>query len=250
LSLDVFASQKTQEVIDCFKAIRCTISFIPGGTTGFIQVCDTVVNRSLKARIMIVRLKLDRARRFRTQGQLIPWGMATSPFTQFICKNNCVSSSVCLLVLLMFWGVMYRCFAFDDRDRLYPRLSPFLRFPEFGDMVLHGLAAGDVVSICAFSSARRPCLFSGCCSSSCSNSCSCSGSCSASFSSCSSPHCCSCRETDLPVSQGIVSSLYPEARAALVYNDPGCRLIFCILEEGTSSAKHWNIEAPAAFEDE
>jgi hypothetical protein len=51
LSLDVFAGQKTQEVIDCFKAIRCTTSFIPGGTTGFIQVCDTVVNRSLKARI-------------------------------------------------------------------------------------------------------------------------------------------------------------------------------------------------------
>ena len=51
LSLDVFAGQKTREVIDCFKAIRCTTSFIPGGTSGFVQVCDTVVNRSLKARI-------------------------------------------------------------------------------------------------------------------------------------------------------------------------------------------------------
>jgi hypothetical protein len=51
LSLDVFAGQKTKEVIDCFKALKCTTSFIPGGTTGFIQVCDTVVNRSLKARI-------------------------------------------------------------------------------------------------------------------------------------------------------------------------------------------------------
>jgi hypothetical protein len=28
-----------------------TTSFIPGGTTGFVQVCDTVVNRSLKNRI-------------------------------------------------------------------------------------------------------------------------------------------------------------------------------------------------------
>jgi hypothetical protein len=51
LALDVFAGQKTKEVIDCFKALKCTTSFIPGGTTGFIQVCDTVVNRSLKARI-------------------------------------------------------------------------------------------------------------------------------------------------------------------------------------------------------
>src|ERR1700709_954695 len=51
LSLDVFAGQKTKEVIDCFKALKCTTSFIPSGTTGFVQVCDTVVNRALKARI-------------------------------------------------------------------------------------------------------------------------------------------------------------------------------------------------------
>src|SRR3984885_28185 len=51
LSLDVFASQKTKEVINSFQALKCTTSFIPGGTTGFVQVCDTVVNRSLKARI-------------------------------------------------------------------------------------------------------------------------------------------------------------------------------------------------------
>ena len=51
LSLDVFASQKTKEVINSFKALKCTTSFIPGGTTGFVQVCDTVINRSLKARI-------------------------------------------------------------------------------------------------------------------------------------------------------------------------------------------------------
>jgi hypothetical protein len=41
----------TKEVIHSFKALKCTTSFIPGGTTGFVQVCDTVVNRSLKARI-------------------------------------------------------------------------------------------------------------------------------------------------------------------------------------------------------
>jgi hypothetical protein len=43
LSLDVFAGQKTKEVIAGFKALKCT--------TGFVQVCDTVVNKSLKARI-------------------------------------------------------------------------------------------------------------------------------------------------------------------------------------------------------
>jgi hypothetical protein len=51
LSLDVFSGQKTKEVIASFKALKCTTSFIPGGTTGFIQVCDTVINKSLKARI-------------------------------------------------------------------------------------------------------------------------------------------------------------------------------------------------------
>jgi hypothetical protein len=51
LSLDVFAGQKTNEVIAGFKALKRTTSFIPGGTTGFVQVCDTVVNRSLPAPI-------------------------------------------------------------------------------------------------------------------------------------------------------------------------------------------------------
>ena len=51
LSLDVFSGQKTKEVITSFKALKCTTSFIPGGTTGFIQVCDTAINKSLKARI-------------------------------------------------------------------------------------------------------------------------------------------------------------------------------------------------------
>ena len=49
LSLDVFSGQKTKEVIHSFKALKCTTSFIPSGTTGFVQVYDTVVNRPLKA---------------------------------------------------------------------------------------------------------------------------------------------------------------------------------------------------------
>src|ERR1700722_20919134 len=51
LSLDVFSGQKTKEVITSFKALKCTTSFIPGSTTGHIQVCDTVINKSLKNRI-------------------------------------------------------------------------------------------------------------------------------------------------------------------------------------------------------
>ena len=51
LSLDVFSGQKIKEVIASFKSLKFTTSFIPGGTTDFIQVCDTVINKSLKARI-------------------------------------------------------------------------------------------------------------------------------------------------------------------------------------------------------
>jgi hypothetical protein len=51
LSLDVFSGQKTKEVITSFKALKYTTSFIPSSTTGFIQVCDTAINKSLKARI-------------------------------------------------------------------------------------------------------------------------------------------------------------------------------------------------------
>jgi hypothetical protein len=41
-------------VITSFNALKCTTSFIPGGTTGFIQVCDTVINKSLKDRIEVL----------------------------------------------------------------------------------------------------------------------------------------------------------------------------------------------------
>jgi hypothetical protein len=42
---------KTQQVIDSFKSIKCTTSFIPSGTTGFVQVWDTTINHALKSRI-------------------------------------------------------------------------------------------------------------------------------------------------------------------------------------------------------
>ena len=38
-------------MITSFKALKCTTSFIPSGTTGFIQVCDTVINKSLKDQV-------------------------------------------------------------------------------------------------------------------------------------------------------------------------------------------------------
>jgi hypothetical protein len=44
-------SPPLSEVIVSFKALKYITSFIPGNTTGFVQVCDTVVNRSLKTRI-------------------------------------------------------------------------------------------------------------------------------------------------------------------------------------------------------
>jgi hypothetical protein len=51
LSLDVFKGQLNDKVLTAFKQINCTCSFIPGGTTGFIQVCDVAINKPLKERI-------------------------------------------------------------------------------------------------------------------------------------------------------------------------------------------------------
>src|SRR5271165_2347118 len=51
LSLDVFKGQLNDNVIGAFKNINCTCSFIPGGTTGYIQVCDVAINKPLKDRI-------------------------------------------------------------------------------------------------------------------------------------------------------------------------------------------------------
>jgi len=51
LSLNVFKGQLNNKVLAEFKRINCTCSFILGGTTGFIQVCDVAINKPLKDRI-------------------------------------------------------------------------------------------------------------------------------------------------------------------------------------------------------
>jgi hypothetical protein len=51
LTLDVFKGQLNAKVLAKFKCINCTCSFIPGGTTGFIQVYDVAINKPLKDRI-------------------------------------------------------------------------------------------------------------------------------------------------------------------------------------------------------
>jgi hypothetical protein len=70
LSLDVFAGQKTTEVTDALKSINCTTSFIPGGTTGFIQVCDTAINKALKDRIEeLADIYIDQNEERRVEGK-------------------------------------------------------------------------------------------------------------------------------------------------------------------------------------
>jgi hypothetical protein len=51
LSLDVYKGQLNNIVLAEFKQINCTCSFILGGTTGFVQVCDVTINKPLKDRI-------------------------------------------------------------------------------------------------------------------------------------------------------------------------------------------------------
>ena len=51
LLLDVFKGQFNDEVLAAFKGINCTCSFIPSGTTGFIQACDVRINKVLKNQI-------------------------------------------------------------------------------------------------------------------------------------------------------------------------------------------------------
>jgi hypothetical protein len=48
LSLDVYKGQLNNIVLAEFKRINCTCSFILGGTTGFVQVCDVAINKPLK----------------------------------------------------------------------------------------------------------------------------------------------------------------------------------------------------------
>jgi hypothetical protein len=48
LLLDVFKGQLNDNVLAEFKRINCTCSFILGGTTSFIQVCNVAINKPLK----------------------------------------------------------------------------------------------------------------------------------------------------------------------------------------------------------
>jgi len=52
LTLNVFKGQLNDEVLAEFKRMNCTCSFIPSGTTGFIQVCDVAINKPLKDQIL------------------------------------------------------------------------------------------------------------------------------------------------------------------------------------------------------
>jgi hypothetical protein len=60
-----------RRVDSSFKALKCnlTTSFIPGGTTGFIQVCDTVINKSLKDRIKELADQIDEHEREWVEGK-------------------------------------------------------------------------------------------------------------------------------------------------------------------------------------
>jgi hypothetical protein len=49
LTLNAFAPQMTKSVIAEFKKLNCTTSYIPGGCTGFVQVLDISLNKTLKA---------------------------------------------------------------------------------------------------------------------------------------------------------------------------------------------------------
>jgi len=51
LALNVFKGQHNNKVLAEFKQINCICSFILGGTTSFIQVCDVAINKLLKDRI-------------------------------------------------------------------------------------------------------------------------------------------------------------------------------------------------------
>jgi hypothetical protein len=48
LTLDVFKGQLNDDVLAKFKQINYTCSFIPSGTTSFVQVYDVAINKPLK----------------------------------------------------------------------------------------------------------------------------------------------------------------------------------------------------------
>jgi hypothetical protein len=56
LAIDVFRAHNTTEVIAAFKQLKTTVSLIPGGCTGFVQVLDIALNQLLK---MLIKEKTD-----------------------------------------------------------------------------------------------------------------------------------------------------------------------------------------------
>jgi len=48
LTVHLFAAHKTQEVLDTFQANHITVSLIPGGCTGLVQLLDVGINRPFK----------------------------------------------------------------------------------------------------------------------------------------------------------------------------------------------------------
>ena len=48
LAIDAFRVHNTSEVMASFKALKTTVSLIPGGCTGFVQVLDVALNQPMK----------------------------------------------------------------------------------------------------------------------------------------------------------------------------------------------------------
>jgi len=54
LVLDLFATHKTQEVLDTFLANDITLSLIPGGCTSLVQPLDVSINRPFKDILKVI----------------------------------------------------------------------------------------------------------------------------------------------------------------------------------------------------
>lgn len=56
LAIDAFRAHNTSEVMDAFKALKTTVSLIPGGCTSFVQVLDVALNQPMK---MLIKQEAD-----------------------------------------------------------------------------------------------------------------------------------------------------------------------------------------------
>jgi hypothetical protein len=48
LAIDAFRAHNTLEVIEALWKLKTTVSLIPGGCTGFVQVLDVALNQLMK----------------------------------------------------------------------------------------------------------------------------------------------------------------------------------------------------------